>query len=89
MENCIAKIFTLCLNNRIAHWCEANGKLPEWQARFREGRGCMDDIFTMKNIIRLHLRKDRGKLYGLFIDFTRAFNTVDHQILWMNYEKFG
>ena len=89
LANCTAKLFTTALNTRIVRWCEANCRIPEWQAGFREGRGCMDNIFVLNTIIQLHLRKERGKIYGLFVDFTGAFNTIDHQILWDKLRKVG
>ena len=82
LVSCLAKLFTQCLNARITKWCEAHNKIPEWQAGFRAGRGYLDNVFTLNSIIQLHLRKDEGKLYALFVDFKSAFDTVDHDLLW-------
>ena len=87
--NCLAKLFTQCLNARIAKWCEAYNIIPEWQAGFRSNRGCLDNIFTLNMLIQFQLRKNKGKLYGLFVDLKSAFDSVDHNLLWRKLLNLG
>ena len=49
----------------------------------------MDNIFTLNILIQLRLRKVKGKLYGLFVDFKSAFDSIDHQLLWDKLFKLG
>lgn len=56
--------------------------LPEDQAGFRRNRCCEDNLFVLYAKISLALCNPKGKLYVLFVDFRRAFDSVNHQILW-------
>lgn len=70
------------LNDRIIKWAEANGLLPEFQCGFRKNRSCADNVFVLNGLMNLCLNKLGGKLYALFVDFRRAFPSVNHNILW-------
>ena len=85
----MAKLFTGILGTRITKWCNTYKIIPEWQSGFREKRGCLDNIFSLNSIIQLHLSRDRGKLYALFIDFKGAFDSISHALLWNKLKKIG
>ena len=89
LVNCIVKIFTQILCTRLMNWCETNNKLPEWQSGFRAKRRCMDNIFTLNTVIQLHIRREKGKIYGLFVDFEGSFDNVDHSLLWKKMCQLG
>lgn len=89
LVNTITKIFTLILYKRIYRWAEKNKKIPEWQAGFREGRSTLDHIFVLNAAIQLQLKRKGGKLYALFVDLKRAFDSVPHQILWQKLDSLG
>ena len=58
-----------------------NHELPDVQAGFRKGRGTGDQIANIHWIIK----KARGfhkNIYFCFIDYTKAFDCVDHNKLW-------
>lgn len=89
LVNTIVKLFTIILFSRIAKWAESNGKLPEWQAGFRSKRSTTDHIFVLNCIVQMQLRKKGGKLYGLFVDLKRAFDSVSHDLLWKKLSNLG
>ncbi len=43
----------------------------EEQGGFRKGRGCVDQIFTVKILVEKYLEKDR-KLFAAFMDLEKA-----------------
>ncbi len=43
------------------------GKVSEEQGGFRKGRGCVDQILSMKGLVEEYLGKDK-KLYAAFMD---------------------
>lgn len=49
----------------------------------------MDNIYTLTATIQLHLRLQGRKLYGLFVDFRRAFDSVPHEKLWAKLYDLG
>jgi hypothetical protein len=51
--------------------------LPDSQARFRKGRGTMDNVYILDHLTRNELRKKGGRMCALFVDFRAAFDKVD------------
>ncbi len=49
-----------------------------------------DAILTIKNIIQKVAKKqNEEELWPLFIDYTKAFDTVFHDTLWKRLKEFG
>ena len=55
---------------------------------FRKGRGTVDSIFVLHNVINEFMEKG-NKLYTCFIDFSKAFDYVVHDNLWYKLLKSG
>ena len=58
-----------------------NRELPDVQAGFRKGRGTRDQIANIHWIIK-KARELQRNIYFCFIDYTKAFDCVDHNKLW-------
>ena len=54
-----------------------NHELPDVQAGFRKGRGTRDQTVNIRWIIK-KAREFQKNIYFCFIDFTKAFDCVDH-----------
>lgn len=89
LVSCVAKTFTQILSNRLGTWAEMNDLFPEWQAGFRRGRSCLDNIFTLNALIQNRLTQPGGKVYVLFVDFKSAFPSINHNILWQKLYGMG
>ena len=76
-----AKVFLHVLGTRLQQWTEENNLIREEQAGFRKGYCTFDNIFVLHSIIQKFMQKHR-KLYVSFVDFRKAFDTVDRQVLW-------
>ena len=57
-----------------------NHELPDVQAGFRKGRGTSDQIADTCRIIE-KAREFQKNIYFCFIDYTKAFDCVDHNKL--------
>ena len=57
-----------------------NQELPDVQAGFRKGRGTRDQIANICWIIEK--QEFQKNTYFCFIDYTKAFDCVDHNKLW-------
>ncbi|XP_028982325.1 uncharacterized protein LOC114841493 [Diachasma alloeum] len=68
---------------------ELHNIIPEDQAGFRQKRGAMDNIFILTSIVHNRLRLPGGRVYSLFVDFRRAFDSVPHHLLWQKLLKLG
>ena len=58
-----------------------NRELPDVQAGFTKGRGTRDQVATIHWIIK-KAREFQKNIYFCFIDYTKAFDCVDHNKLW-------
>ena len=65
-----------------------NHKLPGVQTGFRKGRGTRDQIANIHWIIE-KTREFQIHIYFCFIDYAKAFDCVDHNILWKILEVMG
>ena len=60
---------------------QVNQELPGVQAGFRKGRGARDQISSIQRIIE-KAREFQKNIYLCFIDYTKAFDCVDHNKPW-------
>lgn len=80
--NTSLKIFTQIIANRISSWAECFNIFHENQSGFRKQRSCTDNIFVLSSIIQERLYNKRKQTYAIFVDFKKAFDSVNHQKLW-------
>ena len=65
-----------------------NQELPDVQAGFRKDRGTRDQIANICCIIE-KAREFQKKIYFCFINYTKAFDCVDHDKLWKILKEMG
>ena len=76
------KIYAGILNRRLKEEIEEKSLLPETQAGFRKGRGTVDNVYVLNQIIEQELNKEKGKVFVMFADLKAAFDSVNRSILW-------
>lgn len=59
----------------------------EEQGGFRAGRSCIDNIFPLTQIIEKKLATNNDQTHLLFVDLTKAYDTVPIKKLWEAMEK--
>ena len=69
----ISRMFATLILRRLSDFRE--NKIREEQAGFRQGRGCIDHIFTLRQV--LELRRTYHQPTVVFLDFKCAFDSVD------------
>ena len=74
-----SKVMLKILQARLQQY--VNCELPDVQAGFRKGRGTRDQIANICWIIK-KAREFQENIYFRFIDYTKAFDYVDHSKLW-------
>lgn len=84
--NSIYKILAGLILNRIADSLEP--KLLKEQAGFRPGRSCVDHINALRLIVE-QSTEFRSPLYLVFVDFERAFDTLNHQSMYKVLQAIG
>ena len=65
-----------------------NHEIPDVQAGFRKGRGTRDQIANICWIIK-KAREFQKNIYFCFINYAKAFDCVDHNIMWEILKEMG
>ena len=65
-----------------------NHELPDVQAGFRKGRGTRGQIANIRWMIE-KAREFQENTYFCFIEYVKAFDSVDHNKLWEILQEMG
>ena len=76
----IGKIFSLIILRRICALLDA--KCSETQTGFRKGRGTIDNISNLRQILERRAKWSQETLVS-FLDYSAAFDSVDRESLWL------
>ena len=72
----------------LSHYCEWEGILPEEQSGFRPHRSTLDMPFVIQRLHEL-ARKKGTTVFAYFVDLTKAYDSVDRNLLWDVLRRFG
>ena len=81
-------MFRKILNNRLVQCLDKGGALHEGQAGFRVNRSCMDNVYTLNEIVQGRFREDK-ETYAFFLDVQKAYDTVWRDGLWLKLWDMG
>ena len=87
--NVMGKIFRKVLNNRLVRWGNVYSKFYEEQAGFREKYCTVDQIFVLNSVVQKYLSRPKGRFYCAFVDFSTAFDCIQHNLLFYALVKKG
>ena len=100
-DNCLADNFrpisVLCTLNRIleslmkdrlSKFCQNNNLIAEQQYGFQPNKSTESAVTTLTDHILTQMDNNKFTI-GIFLDFSKAFDTVDHQILLRKLENCG
>ena len=89
VTSCMGKLFNGLLQNRLNSYLENKKLLSDNQFGFRKNHRTTDNIFILKTLINKYLKLKKQKLFACFIDFTKAFDSVDRTALLYKLYKKG
>ena len=84
-----AKLLSLILLGRLVNFITTYKLISPNQIGFMKGSRTSDHIFLLQTIIEKIVKKGKGKLYTAFIDFKKAYDTVDREILFKTLKQMG
>lgn len=82
----VYKVFAKVILERITRVLDENQ--PIEQAGFRKNFSTIDHIHTIKQVLEKY-NEYRKPLYICFIDYTKAFDSLNHQFIWLSLEEQG
>ena len=82
----VGKVYGRVLINRIRDKTE--NVIAEVQGGFRRGRGCANQIFTVRQICEKYLGKGKD-VYFAFLDLEKAYDRVDRDAMWNVLRLYG
>jgi hypothetical protein len=89
LVNTSLKLITMLMANRLSEWCEENDKISPYQAAYRKGFGCESQVFALNAILQTKINTKNGRVFALFVDISKAFDSVVHSKLWIRLKNIG
>lgn len=80
------KILAMMIRKRLSEY--ADEVVGEYQGGFKVGRSTIDQIFTLK-MIQQNSYGQNLRLHILFIDFKRAYHTIDRKMMYQAINNLG
>ena len=84
----LGKLYALVVNARLTTWLEERGLRARGQAGFRRGRSTVDNCFILRALAE-RARARGVKLFLCAVDFEKAFDSVDRELLWAALRRAG
>jgi hypothetical protein len=78
----------MVLLHRLDDWAEKPGLRACGQAGFRKGRGTGDNSIILQHVITKY-RRSRKAVYTAFVDFRKAYDSVQRPMLWECLRSLG
>ena len=60
-----------------------------FQMGFTKGKRTVNNIFIIKTCVDECLKVKKGKLYWCFVDFEKAFDSINREALWYKMRQTG
>ena len=80
--SCFSKYFCSILNQRLLNYVTKMKILSEGQLGFVPGNRTSDGLFILHNLINHYCQKNSKHLFGCFVDFSKAFDTIPREKLF-------
>jgi hypothetical protein len=84
----ISKVFENLLSIQLRQFFESNGIFSSSQFGFRKFLSCKIALNSMLDRRGVAL-DDRKYIIAIFLDFSKAFDTIDHELLLLKLTRYG
>ena len=84
----VSKVFESVMGKKIRDYFEQNNILHQDQNGFREGRSCHLALNRIIDYCKKNLDQKKHVI-AVFLDLSKAFDTIDHELLLLKLVKYG
>ena len=85
----VGKLFNLIMLGRLEKRIQESNPISCNQIGFTKGHRTADHIFVMKTIVDKIVRVERKRLFVAFIDFRKAYDRINRDLLFLKLQKSG
>ena len=89
VSDSMGKLFSKLLNTRISDYMHKNGLWRPDQNGFMSKMRTEDNIFILHTIFQQLVKKEKKKVYTVFVDFRKFFDTINRDLLKYKLVKYG
>ena len=83
--SCFSKFFSAILNIRLTQFALDRGIFSKSQLGFLAGCRTADALLILGNLIEFYCKRNSKYIFGCFVDFKKAFDSIPRSILLKNY----
>lgn len=84
----VIKLFEKILKKHIVKYLEENHLISEFQHGFRNKRSCLTELIDFHNSVLKSLGENHD-VDAIYLDFAKAYDKVDHEILLQKVKNIG
>ena len=88
LTSTIIKVFERIIRKQIIAFMNRQGQLNKTQYGFRSGRSCLSALLVVFND-RMHILSSDTTVGMIYLDFSKAFDKVDHGVLLHKLKDLG
>ena len=85
----IIKIFERVIRSQLVDYIECNNLITENQHGFRKGHSCMSELLAHYQEVVSNLAYEDAGSDVIYLDFAKAFDKVDHDLLLKKLQCYG
>ena len=82
------KLYCSVLNERLDTYFNHENTLVDEQNGFRKSRSTIDHVSNLTNLIETRIKR-KLSTYAAFIDFKKAYDSIDRDLLWQKLTRVG
>ncbi len=88
LMSCVYKLYSTVLNHRLYAFLDVRDWFDDSQNGFRGGRSCEDHVFSLISQLK-HCVTKTGDAFCCYIDFQKAFDFLDRDLLFLKLLRAG